>query len=91
MRKKRQIQMPLLIADIDHTKAAELRRISRILDRYPIISRMVWQDLSVVPRSAIELAWTAGSGRFRRKRGVVDSSDLFGRCLFYCQRVSAPR
>lgn len=43
------------------------------------------------PRSAIELAWTAGSGRFRRKRGVVDSSDLFGRCLFYCQRVSAPR
>lgn len=46
MRKKRQIQMPLLIADIDHPKAAELRQISHILDQYPIISRMVWQDLS---------------------------------------------
>ena len=46
MRKKRQIQMPLLITDIDHPKATELRRISHILDQYPIISRMVWQDLS---------------------------------------------
>ena len=46
MRKKRQIQMPLMIPDIDHPKAKELERISQLLDRYPIISKMVWQDLT---------------------------------------------
>ena len=38
--------MPLMIPDIDHPKAKELERISQLLDRYPIISKMVWQDLT---------------------------------------------
>ena len=38
--------MPLTITSIDHPRAKELNRISRILDRYPIISKMVWQDLT---------------------------------------------
>lgn len=46
MRKKRQIQMPLMTPEIDHPKAKELERISQLLDRYPIISKMVWQDLT---------------------------------------------
>ena len=46
MRKKHQIQMPLMIPDIDHPRAKELERISRLLDRYPIISKLVWQDLT---------------------------------------------
>jgi IS5 family transposase len=35
-----------MIPDIDHPKAKELERISQLLDRYPIISKMVWQDLT---------------------------------------------
>jgi len=46
MRKKRRIQMPLLITDIEHPHAEELRRISDILDSIPTISDMVWQDLT---------------------------------------------
>ncbi len=46
MRKKRRIQMPLLIPHIDHPHAEELRRISDILDSIPTISDMVWQDLT---------------------------------------------
>jgi IS5 family transposase len=38
--------MPLLIPDIDHPHAEELRRISEILDSIPTISDMVWQDLT---------------------------------------------
>jgi IS5 family transposase len=38
--------MPLLITDIDHPHAEELRRISEILDSIPTISDMVWQDLT---------------------------------------------
>jgi IS5 family transposase len=46
MRKEQQNQMPLMITSIDHPRAKELKRISKILDRYPIISRFVWQDLT---------------------------------------------
>ena len=46
MRKKRRLQMALLIPDIDHPHAEELRRISDILDSIPTISDMVWQDLT---------------------------------------------
>lgn len=46
MRKKWQIQMPLLIPDINHPHAEELRRISKVLDDIPTISKMVWQDLT---------------------------------------------
>ena len=46
MRKKRQIQMPLMIPDIDHPRAKELERISQVLDSYPSISKLVWQDLT---------------------------------------------
>lgn len=46
MRKKRQIQMDLLIPYIEHPHAEELRRISDILDSIPTISDMVWQDLT---------------------------------------------
>ena len=35
-----------MITSIDHPKAKELKRISRILDQNPIISKMVWQDLT---------------------------------------------
>jgi len=45
-RKKNQKQMPLMIAAIDHSHAQELENISRILDDNPIISEMVWQDLT---------------------------------------------
>jgi IS5 family transposase len=46
MRKKQQDQMPLTMSVIDHPRAEELKRISDLLDRYPIISEMVWQDLT---------------------------------------------
>jgi IS5 family transposase len=46
MRKEQQKQMPLMIASIEHPRAKELKRISKILDRYPIISKLVWQDLT---------------------------------------------
>jgi IS5 family transposase len=46
MREKQQNQMPLMITSIDHPRAKELKRISKILDSYPIISQMVWQDLT---------------------------------------------
>ena len=46
MRKKQQNQMPLMITSIDHPRAKELERISKFLDRNPIISEMVWQDLT---------------------------------------------
>ena len=46
MRKEQQNQMPLMITSIEHPRAKELKRISKILDRYPIISKFVWQDLT---------------------------------------------
>ena len=46
MREKRRDQMPILIPSIDHPRAEELQRISDILDENPIISEMVWQDLT---------------------------------------------
>jgi len=46
MRKKQQNQMPLMITSIDHPRAKELKRISKIIDRHPIISKMAWQDLT---------------------------------------------
>ena len=46
MREKRKNQMPLLIPAIEHPRAEELLRIGRILDENPIISEMVWQDLT---------------------------------------------
>ena len=46
MRKKQQNQMPLMITSIDHPRAKELKRISKILDRHPIIFKMAWQDLT---------------------------------------------
>ena len=46
MREKRRDQMPILIPSIDHARAEELQRISDILDENPIISEMVWQDLT---------------------------------------------
>ena len=46
MRKKQQDQMPLMMTAIDHPRAEELKRISQILDQHPIISEMVWQDLT---------------------------------------------
>ena len=46
MRKEQHNQMPLMITSIDHPRAKELKRISQILDSYPIISSFVWQDLT---------------------------------------------
>jgi len=46
MRKKQEDQMPLMMTAIDHPRAEELKRISQILDQHPIISEMVWQDLT---------------------------------------------
>jgi hypothetical protein len=41
MRKKNQIQLPLMINKIDHPHAEELQRISDILDKNPIINELV--------------------------------------------------
>jgi IS5 family transposase len=46
MRKKHDNQMSLMITSIDHPRAKELEAISNFLDRNPIISDMVWQDLT---------------------------------------------
>jgi len=46
MRKKDQKQMPLMDVNIDHPRAAELKRISQILDKHPTINDMVLQDLT---------------------------------------------
>jgi IS5 family transposase len=46
MREKQCDQMPILIPSLDHPRAEELQRISDILDENPIISEMVWQDLT---------------------------------------------
>lgn len=46
MREKRKNQMPLRIPTIEHPRAEELLRIGEILDENPIISEMVWQDLT---------------------------------------------
>ena len=46
MRKKDQKQMPLMITGINHTHAAELRGISKILDDNSIIYEWVLQDLT---------------------------------------------
>ena len=46
MRKKNQKQMPLMPCDIEHPRAKELDRISKILDSIPTITDMVLQDLT---------------------------------------------
>jgi len=46
MRKKNQKQMPLIPSDIEHPRAKELNRISKILDSLPTITEMVLQDLT---------------------------------------------
>lgn len=46
MRKKNQKQMPLMPSDIQHPRAKELDRISKILDSIPTITDMVLQDLT---------------------------------------------
>jgi hypothetical protein len=47
MQKKRKNKIPLLTPTIDHPRAKELSCISEILDVNPIISEMVWQDLTL--------------------------------------------
>ena len=46
MRKENHQQMPLTDVGINHPRAMELKRISRILDENPIINKMVLQDLT---------------------------------------------
>jgi len=46
MRKKNQEQMPLMPCDIEHPRAKELDRISKILDTIATITDMVLQDLT---------------------------------------------
>jgi len=46
MRKKNQEQMPLMPCDIEHPRAKELDRISKILDSIATITDMVLQDLT---------------------------------------------
>ena len=46
MREKRKNQMPLRTPTVEHPRAEELQCISEILDQSPIISEMVWQDLT---------------------------------------------
>ena len=46
MRKKQQDQMPLTMTQMHHPRAEELKRISQVLDQNPIISKLVWQDLT---------------------------------------------
>ncbi len=45
MRKKRQKQMPLMPAEIDHPQAHELETISHIINSSPTICDCVMQDL----------------------------------------------
>ncbi|MFO7838809.1 MAG: hypothetical protein R6X08_04840, partial [Desulfosalsimonadaceae bacterium] len=45
MREKNQKQLPLMQSAIDHPQADELMRISRILDKNPIIGQLAMQDL----------------------------------------------
>jgi len=46
MRKKNQKQIPLMPCDIEHRRAKELDRVSKILDSIPTITDMVLQDLT---------------------------------------------
>ena len=46
MRKENHQQMPLTDMGVDHPRARELKRISRILDENPNINKMVLQDLT---------------------------------------------
>ena len=46
MRKKNQIQMPLMPSSLEHPRARELDQISEILDAIPTITEMVLQDLT---------------------------------------------
>ena len=58
MREKQCNQMPILIPSIDHPRAEELHRISDILDANPIISEMVWQDLT----RGVQTRWAGAHG-----------------------------
>ena len=55
MRKKQQIQMPLLTNYVDHPYAEILERISKVLDSIPTISKMVWQDLTASAKACYEV------------------------------------
>jgi len=46
MRKKNQIQMPLIPSGLEHPRAKELDQISEILDAIPTITEMVLQDFT---------------------------------------------
>lgn len=46
MRKKQQDQLPLVMTEMDHPRAEELKRISQLLEQHPIICELVWQDLT---------------------------------------------
>ena len=46
MRKKNQIQMPLMPSGLEHPRARELDQISEILNSIPTITDMVLQDLT---------------------------------------------
>lgn len=46
MRKKNQIQMPLIPSGLEHRRARELDQISEILDAIPTITEMVLQELT---------------------------------------------
>jgi len=46
MRKKNEIQMPLIPSGLEHTRARELDQISDIPDAIPTITDMVLQDLT---------------------------------------------
>ena len=48
MRKKNQKQLPLMPCEIEHPRAKELNRISKILDSIPTITDMVCKILPVV-------------------------------------------
>ena len=46
MRQQIHNQLPLMDNQVNHSRAREFERISRILDANPIISKMVLQDIS---------------------------------------------
>lgn len=55
MRKKQQIQMPLLTPYIDHPYSQILERISKVIDSIATISEMVWQDLTASAKACYEV------------------------------------
>jgi hypothetical protein len=77
MRKKNQKQMPLMACDIEHPRAKDLDRISRILDSISTITDMVLQDLTHNPNPP--------SNR-RQGEFVVCGETFFTRAPLLCLR-----